>query len=156
MSKQKGFSLLGVIVSVFLITVGLTAILTLANISLKGASTGKMRLIASGLTQEGIEVVRNMRKTELDWNDWYSAVSSGDYRIQYDNPNLIAFSDIVLKLDTTTGLYQYDTGQDTVFKRKVTLTKVSSDQVDVKIEVSWQLRGQSHSLIAENKLWNWK
>ena len=157
--KSAGFGLLGVIISVFIITVGLTAILSLANMSLKGASAGKMRLIASGLTQEGIEIIRNMREVELDWDDWYEdaeIVAGGDYRVQYDNSNLMAFSNTVLKLDTTTGLYQYDIGEDTIFKRKITLTKVSSDQVDVRVEVSWQLREPSHSLVAENKLWNWK
>ena len=157
-SNQKGFSLLGVIVAMFIIIVGLTAVLSLANMSLKSSSASKMRLIASGLAQEGIEVIRNMRETELEWDTWYGNVVDGDYRVQYDYSDLsdlVAFSDTAIKLDITTGLYQYDNGNDTIFKRKVALTN-SGNLVDVVVEITWQLKGQSHSLVVENQLWNWK
>lgn len=159
--NQKGFSLLGVIVSMFIIMVGLTSVLSLANMSLKGTSTSKMRLIATGLAQEGVEIIRYMRETQSDWDTWYSEVEviSGDYRIQYDNSDLsdlVAFSDIFLKLDSATGLYQYDSGDDTIFKRKVSLTSVSAVQVNVVVEIIWQLKDNDYSLAVESRLWNWK
>ena len=54
------------------------------------------------------------------------------------------------------GLYQYIAGNETPFYRKVTLTRESNDEVKVKVEVSWEIKGQSHNLIVEDRLWNWK
>ena len=154
MSKdnQKGFSLLEVIVAVFVVAVGLVGILTLANISLKGASTSKMKLIASGLAQEGIEVVRDIRRSNTEWDDWYALISNGDYRIQYDSANLMSFSETPLKLDAGSGLYQYSSGNNSLFYRKITLTIISADEVKVVVEVKWP----DHTLAAEDRLWNWK
>ena len=68
--EKNGFSLIGIIVATFITLVGLVAILALASISLTGASTSKSRLIASGLAQEGIEIVRDIRASYADWIDW--------------------------------------------------------------------------------------
>ncbi len=159
-NKTKGFSLIGVIISTFIVSVGLVAILSLANISLKGSSTGEMRLIASGLAQEGIESIRDIRRSNANWIDWewYSTVSTStvqNYLIQYDNDNLISFSEIPLKVNSN-GFYQYDDGDNTPFYRKITLTKVSFQEVKVEVEIKWNSKGNEHYLTVEDHLWNWK
>jgi hypothetical protein len=162
-NHQKGLSLIGVLVAILITSTGLVAVLNLANISLKGSQVGKMRLIASGLVQEGIEIVRDIRRSNADWIDWewYGAngaiatSSSQSYLVQYNNANLISFSEAPLKINTD-GFYQYDFGNDTVFYRKVTLTKNSFQEVKVVVEVKWRLKGQWHYLTIEDRLWNWK
>ena len=115
-----------------------------------------MRLIASGLAQEGIEVIRDMRRTNLEWNNWYSSISDGIYRVQYDSDDLMAFSETPLKFNETSGLYQYSSGENTPFYRKITLDKISADQVKVVVEIKWHSKGNWHSLTVEDRLWNWK
>jgi len=154
-NSKNGFSLLGVIIAIFIAITGLIAILSLANYSLSAASNSKMKLIASGLAQEGIEVVRNMRESQSDWNNWYSSVVNGDYRIQYNSSSLMAYSDVPLKIDSN-GLYQYDSGNNSPFYRKISLSKISDNEVKVVVEIKWLERGRLHSLIAEDRLWNWK
>ena len=66
------------------------------------------------------------------------------------------FSETPLKLDANTGLYQYDSGDNSPFYRKVTLTKNSYREVKVVVEVKWQLKGQWYYLTVEDRLWNWK
>ncbi len=158
MSKQnqKGFGLLEVIVAILIVSVGVVGILTLASMSLRGASVSKMRLIASGLAQEGIEMVRDMRRSNMEWDNWYALVSDGDYRVQYDSTNLMSFSETPLKLDTNNGLYQYTSGDNTLFYRKITLETISADEVKVVVEVKWPVKGDWYYLTAEDKLWNWK
>lgn len=152
---QKGFSLLEVIIAMFIAAVGLVGILSLANMSLKGSSLSKNRVIASGLAQEGIEIIRDIRKSNIEWDDWYSRISNGDYRVQYNSTDLISYSETPLKLNGS-NLYQYDSGNNSRFYRKITLTKISADEVKVITEVKWQIKGNWHYLIAENRLWNWK
>jgi type II secretory pathway pseudopilin PulG len=154
--SNKAFSLIGIIVTIFVVSVGLMGILGLSSSSLKGASLSKNRLIASGLAQEGIEVIRNIRKLNTEWDDWYNSIVNGDYRVQYDSSALMAFSETPLKLDPASGLYQYDSGENSIFYRKITLTKISDYEIKVVVELKWLLKGDQRILTVEDRLWNWK
>ena len=153
--KNAGFSLIGVIVSLFIIAIGLTGIVSLSSMSLKSSTTSKMRLIASGLAQEGVEVVRDLRRANVEWDDWYSVLSNGDYRVQYDNASLISFSDTPLKINAQE-YYQYDSGDNSPFYRKINFNKVSANELKLTVEIKWKIRNQWSSLTIEDRLWNWK
>lgn len=159
--KEKGFTLMEIIVAMFVFSIGLVAILGLATMSLRASTTSKLRLIAAGLAQEGMELVRDVRNSNSDWDNWEwygsrATSTSQDYLVQYDDSVLLTYAETPLKLNSGTGLYQYDSGNDTQFYRKVTLTKVSSHEVKVLVEVKWSSQGQWHYLIAEDRLWKWR
>ncbi|MBU1178862.1 hypothetical protein KKB69_00775 [Patescibacteria group bacterium] len=166
---QKGFSFIGVMVATFIASIGMVALFSLSIMSLKGASVGEMRLIASGLAQEGIEIVRDVRAINIEWSnwEWYSTStpmvhpvgSSAAYCVQYNSTALFSCGEIPLKLNKTTMLYQYDSGDNSPFYRKVILTRISNNQVKVAVEVKWKLIGSDtswHSLVAEDRLWKWR
>lgn len=142
--------------AIFITSVSLVGILGLVSSSLEAASHSKMKLIASSLAQESIEVVRDMRKAEIEWSNWYSLVVSGDYRVQYDSVSLISFSETPLNFDSNTGLYQYDSGDSSPFSRKVSLTKVSANEVKIVVEMKWLEKSTWRYLTIEDKLWDWK
>lgn len=154
MENQKGFSLLGVIVAIFLVSMGLVAILTLANYSLRAATLSKDKVIASFLAQEGIEAVRFIRESQVDWGAWYASINSGSYRVRY-NSGLLNFVDTPLLINNN-GFYQYGSGATTPFYRRIILTKISANELRVSAEIKWQDKGQWHYLTAEDRLWNWK
>ena len=154
MNNQKGFSLLGVMVAVFLISMGLVAILSLANYSLRAATLSKNKTTASFLAQEGIEAVRYIRESQSDWNAWYNSINSGSYRIRY-NSGLFGFVDTPLLINSN-GFYQYSSGAATPFYRRIILNKISANELSVSAEIKWQDRGKWHYLTAEDRLWNWK
>jgi len=158
MSKynKKGFSLIGVILAMFITSVGIVGMLDLSQTSLRVAFLSKMRLTASGLAQEGVEVVRYMRRSQIEWDDWFDSISNGDYLVQYDSSNLLLFSEIPLKFNASNMLYQYDTGNNSSFYRKVTLTKLSADEIRVIIEIKWSEKGVWYYLTVEDRLLNWK
>ena len=157
MLKQNGFSLLGIIIAIFIISVGLTAILTLSNFSVRAAAASKDKVIGSFLAQEGIEAVRFMRESQVDWSVWYNSISNGSYRVQY-NSGLLGFADTALLIDGN-GFYQYNSGATTPFYRRIILTKApsgDSNELKVVAEIKWQDRGQWNYLRAEDRLWNWR
>jgi len=167
LNQQKGLSLIGILAAIFITSMGLVAALALANMSVKGAALGEMRLIASGLAQEGIEIVRDTRRANSNWIDWEwyggggTRSTSTDYyfTVQYDDESLTSISgpgtSLPLKIDSN-GFYQYDSGTDGPFYREITLTKESFEQTKVIVEISWQLKGRDYTLIAEDHLWKWK
>jgi len=153
--KNKGFSLIGVMVTLFIVAVGLTSIIALTSSALNSSNASKMRLIASSLAQESIEIVRDIRRSNIEWDDWYSTISDGDYRVQYNNTSLLAFVDTPLMINAN-NYYQYDTGNNSAFSRKVTFTKLSANELKLSVEIKWKLKSQWSYLTVENRLWNWK
>ncbi len=57
----KGFSILEVVLSLFVLSVGLVTVLSLTNSSISETVDSRDSLIASALVQEGVELVRNVR-----------------------------------------------------------------------------------------------
>jgi len=165
LNQQKGLSLIGVLVAIFITTIGLMASLALANMSIKGSSLGEMKLIASGLAQEGVEIVRDTRRAHPDWIDWewygdggsIATSSSQNFVVQYNQQGLMSFVNTPLSL-AASGFYVYDAdpSNNTEFYRKVTLTKVSFEELKVVVEIKWQLKGNWYYLIVQDELWNWK
>lgn len=153
---------MGVLVSFFIMAVGIVAILSLASISLKGFNISKKNLIASHLAQEGIEIVRYIRQFNEDadnrWTDWYDSFRGQprDYLVQYDKKSLLEYFEIPLRINSS-GLYQYGSGQETGFYRKITIEKIGVNQLRVVVKVKWRDQGGVWSeLIAEDRLWNWR
>lgn len=63
--KKKGFSIGEVILASFVLTVGLVSISALAASSYRQSLENRDMIIATGLAQEGVELVRNMRDNNL-------------------------------------------------------------------------------------------
>ena len=64
-TNGAGFTLVEILVSLSIFSIALTAIFYLLTSNLKEASLIENNFIASGLVQEGMEVVRNIR--DRDW-----------------------------------------------------------------------------------------
>ncbi len=61
--NQKGQTLIETLVAAFILTMGISAALGLAQYSLHATSDIKQRIIAIGLAREGLEAVKNIRDT---------------------------------------------------------------------------------------------
>ena len=129
---QKSFTLIEVIVAIFLITVGTVGAFSLIQRTIAFTVISSSRLVAANLAQEGIEIVRNTRDTNwLSDNPWDEGLSSGDWQ------------DVEMN------------GQATNFQRRITITP-SVDVLDVQVEISWQERLRTHQVTVQTKLYNWK
>lgn len=157
---NSGFTLIELLVTIFIFSLAFTATSFIIVTNLRSATFVKNSFIASGLTQEGIEIVRNIR--DRDWflgNVFGTSIPNGTYRIQWNSQSLITLgSNPNLMLDASNGLFSYDAGTDSIFKRTITIsTIVPNVEKRIIISVDWIERGGAvKSVIAEEHLFNWK
>ncbi|MFC1756941.1 hypothetical protein ACFLZC_02190 [Patescibacteria group bacterium] len=168
--KNRGFSFIGVTIATFVTTMGLIAIFSTANMAISSATVGESRLIASGLAQEGMEIVGDIRMSNVNWGEWewYSSTtplvhlvgSSVEYCVQYDSTVLSACppTETPLNWDSTTLLYSYGDGDASPFYRRIIITRESIDHIKVEVEVKWKTTGQTswRYLTVEDRLWRWR
>ena len=117
----------------------------------------KNNLIAANLAQEGVEVIRGIRDT-----NWFNGVAfdtglaNGAYRVEWNSDTLIALgTNPFIKEDN--GLYNYSTGNNTIFRRTISILKVNAGELRIISEVTWEERGaRARSSTAESHLFNWK
>lgn len=145
---KKSFTLLETIVAIYVFLLGIVGAMTLANSALSSAALFKDQLTASSLAQEGEELVRSMRDSQYlarlqgsgcywplcDANDTFAAAvagcteGGGNKGCRFVDPFATALSLTpcdsittcrVLKRDSTLLRYQYSTGTDTKFDRRI-------------------------------------
>lgn len=158
--KNKGFTLIEVIVALGIISLVSVGVMFAISLSLSSAAKIKNDLIAANFAQEGLEIVRGIR--DRDWhlgNIFGSSLANGTYIVDWNSQSLLSFSDTFLKIDAN-GLYNYSSGQDTVFKRKIIIENSGQNPSTVekvaKVEVSWQERSGPKTIQAELRLFNWR
>lgn len=164
---NSGFTLVEVLIAIFLFGLSFTATSFILTANLRSAISIQNNFIASGLAQEGIEVVRNIR--DRDWflgNPFGTSIPDGTYRVQWDSQALIALgSNPNLNRNITTGIFSYDSVggffPETIFKRTVDIVLVApagpSEEKRIIVNVTWIERGGAlKSVSAEDHLYNWK
>lgn len=159
---MKGLTLLEVLISIFVLTVGLGGSFALLTRTIAASSAVGHQLQASYLAQEGVEIVRNMRDTNFikmfrdpgggwSWTDGLTGCATGceaDF-----NDSQLAADDRFLLLDGET--YSYDSGTQTPFKRKIFVAPDGSDALEVRVTVSWAERSASYAVSADTLLYQW-
>jgi len=159
--------LIEVIAAIFVITTGVVGALIAIQQTMARTQASTDRLIAHYLAQEGIEIIRNIRdgnwlenrNVTTSWKEGLTACSAG-CEIDYNNfnnpgaedPSLQSYNGgQFLRIDPTSGFYNYTSGDETKFKRKITITE-DLDKLKVSVTVYWD----SHEITVEEYLYNWR
>lgn len=126
--NKKGFSLLEVLISVFVLGVGTTAVMMLMVSNIKYSANSRDQIIASGLSQEGIELVRNMRdnnfvlgKKAFD-NAYFPNDNKTNCKVDKNSTDVKACDSGVnhKKLYYSSGgYYNHDSGSETKYRRNI-------------------------------------
>lgn len=160
--QQAGFSLLEVIVALYILLVGIVGVMSLIVGATQAGAVSASRLLAANLAQEGIEVVKNIRDLNYDgngWTNWHANLVAGNYLVQYNDTSLRPYANTILLYDAAAGLYSYSGGSvgKFNFRRTINLSNIVNG-VSVKVisTVSWTENGRNHSLAVEDDLWNWR
>jgi len=155
--KNKGFTIIEVTISIFVITIGIIGIYNLVPQVVLNNAVNINRLVASQLSMEGLEIIRNIRDSNwLKGQSWDLGLGScaDGCEIDYNDQNFYPFSGQgrVLLIDSN-GFYNYSVGTATNFTRKITITN-QGNYLDIGVQVSWP--GKYSPFIAGAKLYNWR
>lgn len=145
--KQKGFSLIELLISFSILSLGIMAVFILMSKNVEYSRFSKDQILASQLAQEGIELLRNLKDNDTEFNDKYE---SGEYIIDKNKFEINTDPDIFklyLKYEEGNKFYVHDKddSEPSKFFRKVDLV-VRNDTdgkkiIEERIMVSWNDKG---------------
>ena len=156
---DKAFTLVEVLVALLILLIVISASVSVVNQALGATQNIRSKFIASELAQEGIELARNIRDGNWIENmesatSWDDGLPSGDWEIDYQSQSLSSYMGNNLKIDSN-GFYNYLTGTETDFVRKITLEKKSDNQLRVISDIKWTEKGKDYNFTAIEDLYNW-
>lgn len=161
--SDAGFTIIEALVAVFILTVGITGCVVLANQVLSASEVSKNRLIAVNLAQEGIETVRSIRDgnwlAAASWDTGLSAStacgSPTDWEVDYSTISLSdTYDGDYLKI-ADNGLYGYVGATTTTFQRKITICYPQAYEMKIEVRVYWKTKGTTKNILITEHLYNW-
>ncbi len=157
-----GFTMIEMLAALFVVSVGIMGVFSLVSQTISYISIISSRLTAIYLSQEGMEIIRNIRDSNflkinkgevVSWDDglFNGQYYNFDYESQAipDNINCSGNN----HLDISGDFYKcLVSGR---FQREAKITKIGDNQINVVIEVSWQERGRAHQVVVQESLYQW-
>lgn len=161
MTRNKGFTLLEVIIAIFVITIGVVGVFAFLQNTVFSGATIENQLAVAYLAQEGVEIVRSIRDTNYvriarggggNWDDGLKGCPGDEYQGDYLDVSLQCFSGG--SLNRSGNFYVHGAGTPTIFQRKITISP-SGDRLDTSVEIRWQEQGNPHTFVVATELYNW-
>jgi Tfp pilus assembly protein PilV len=139
--KLKAFSFVEVMISVFLLSIGMVAIITLMSGSLRDSLDSRNQIIASGLAQEGTELARNMRDSSWLSNSpstghSFDNIPTGNTCRADKNSTAITCGNPYALLFDGSGYYTHTGTTPTKFQRRLIVQDSGSSKIVTSL-VSW-------------------
>ncbi len=158
-NNKKGLTLIELMITVFVISIGLVGTMNLVQNTLRSAAIVRSNLTAAYLAQEGVELVRNIRDTNWinpakDWND--GLLCPTGCQIDYQTNTFQPYYDQIFLVVDEDGFYRHGVGSGGKFKRKITTTMTAEDYLEIESLVSWEEHGMDNSITVINHLYDWR
>lgn len=134
MKRESGQSLFELVSVVFVISMGLLALVSLSARAVSNTSQSRDKSIAGRLTQEGIEWIRSERD-RVNWATFrnsYSSVAGVTYCL-----NVLSATTWTQNTGCSSGMVVSLNGQPSNFVRSALLTRTSDDSVNVIVVTNW-------------------
>lgn len=159
--NESGTTLIEALVAILILVFGIVPSLAIIFTGNAFSSSVRNSLVASSLAQEGMEVVRAIRDANWFNNQPFDAgLLDGIYRLEWSSDALLAESGNPPLKMTLAGLYNYSSGTDTIFRRRILITKIDplgcNCELRVITEVTWPERGRTKTIQVESHLFNWR
>jgi len=163
--EKSAFTLIEVITVLFVISLGMVGTLSLISQNIRSQSINEKTMIAYQLAQEGVELIRNIRDTNVNNGfNWLGVLgTNGDYFMDYTDGRPLRWSSepTELQIDEN-GMYRYNVvgGVDSGFSRIINIATAPEDEhmdyITVTSNVSWQDHGKDYNYSLEAQLYNWR
>jgi prepilin-type N-terminal cleavage/methylation domain-containing protein len=172
--RKNGFTLPELMVGIFILSVGIVSVSGLVSSLALYSRFLNMKLTAAYLTQEGLEIVRNIRDTnwieKTDWDDGIFPATCGDdcsiqAFIDRSNGNLTLKNhqpNRDLLLDRSTGFYSYDISGPNViqtpFHREIRIRRLTSwlgSPIEVCVTTRWIHVAAPYTTKACDRFYDW-
>ena len=142
-NKTEGQIIVESIIALAVITVGFLSLIALMSNAIGLSKVNSEYYIATYLSAEGIEVIKNIIDTNViagkSWND--GLATDGTYEVEYNSLSLLPNQNRFLNFDLNSKIYSYSNGQPTRFKRTIEITNINANHIKVKSTVFWTSRG---------------
>lgn len=163
-NNKKGFTLMEVVIILFISTIGIAASLSLALKSAYFQSVQKDLLGVVFLANEGLELMTNFRDTNMiignRYDDWagFGSVGLGENFYKVDYWSLLATStedidNAILQQDEV-GFYVHNTSTDSIFKRMITVQAETNASSSIESWIKWNRRGEDYNYKLETVLYD--
>lgn len=168
----RGQMLVEALVAMGILTVAVFAIFSMLTRSTSLNRVISQQYVATYLAAEGLELVKNITDSNLltcgrAWNTGAVGGASPyarEYEVDYLSEAMSAPTGRKLKINPLNGFYQYQTGDDSIFTRTVTIESIPNVQAgnpDVEIRVTaivkWRGRGGTDSEVRlEDHFFMWR
>ncbi|MEK7588391.1 MAG: type II secretion system protein [Patescibacteria group bacterium] len=182
--KNKGFTLIETLVAISIFTVSVIALLTIVSSGITDTLYAKKKMAAIYLAQEGIEYMRNMRDTYLlyppngtvGWDDFKVKIedcNTDNGKGCYFNDQALDFNDQIqpiiditispcvagvcptLLYDSLTGKYNYTTGVNSGFVRRINITNINAHETQIYSTVTFMNGSVPYEITFSENLFNW-
>ena len=163
--KKSGFTLVEVVLILIMISIGLTAIMSLALKSAGLNGVKKNMFNAMFLADEGLELMNNIRDTNIITNNYYNnwdlagVPSSGDqdfYKVDYESAYASAvtrINDAPLWQDAS-GFYSHTTSSTSTIFSRLIMVKTYDDYSQITSWVRWIGKGENYDFKLETILYD--
>ncbi|HNW71550.1 MAG TPA: prepilin-type N-terminal cleavage/methylation domain-containing protein [Candidatus Paceibacterota bacterium] len=183
-NKENGFTLIEVIVAIFVFSVAVLAVMASLSQGLSSESYTKKKVTATFLAQEGVEYFRNIRDTSMlysddkvvGWSDFISKLEEAgcqnDTGCYFDDINLNSIGSITMPImqikispcnevcpnmlfDESSSTFGYTLGGDSGFVRQMKVEETSLEEVKIISKVSWTQNGRTNTVSFSENLSDW-
>lgn len=163
---KAGFSLMEILVVLFIVSTALLGILSLIIQNIKVQNINRNNLIASSLSQEGIELIRQIR--DDNWQNGLAydyGLADNYYRVDYRTNELFPVSwpkETALYLKDGFYVHQYSADgvlEPTIFSRRIAISKLTSEigqPLQVRSIVSWTDHSRPAHYELQTLLYDWR
>lgn len=165
-NNKRGFTLIEALVAIFIFSISLVSLLTIASRGISGTTSAANQAVAQFLAQEGIEVARNQRDSNIIagvaagvgiWNVLDTCEDNDPCDIEYSGNALTlqqcGSNSCILNFDN--GVYTTAAGDTTVFARRIWTEPENADELRVYSQVSWQNGTLTRSITLSTTLTAW-
>lgn len=180
---NSGFTLIELLITITVMTIGITGAFVAIQQGIFLVDYSNSRFTAALLAQEGVEIIKSIRDTNLleynyistttPWNEGLTPVpaDSVEFEVQYTDPQ--SFDPVLTKPACSPfcdfnglrfltrgedGFYNYDDlEEETKFKRKIRIDQVGDSLLKIEVTVYWRGRGgRMQELIVSQEIYDWR